>query len=222
VSAEHERLIASLVMVGVVKELDEARALVRVDVDGLVTDWIPFTAARAGPGVRDWSAPEPGEQVVIVCPYGDPSQGVVLGSVYQQNHDAPAALKTTHRIEYADGAFVEYDRAAHAATVDVPAGGSITLHIGGTTLLLEDGKATLTTPKLLVDSPQSTFTGAVTVQGLLTYQAGMSGSGGGTTAAINGDIVVTGGNVTADGIGLKTHKHTGVQSGGGTTAAPVP
>lgn len=210
-SAENDRLISQLVMIGVIAELDEAKARVRVDVDGLLTDWIPFTASRAGPGVREWSAPEPGEQVVLVAPYGDPSQGVVLGSVYQAAHGAPASLKSRYRTEFADGAFIEYDRDGHRYAMDVPAGGSITLHIGGTTLKLEDGKTTLTTPELVVDSPKSTFTGQVTVAGVLTYQAGMNGTG---TAA------VTGGDVTADGISLKTHKHGGVQSGGALTGAP--
>lgn len=210
---EHDRLIGNLVMVGVIKELDASTARVRVDVDGLVTDWLPFTAARAGPGVREWSAPEPGEQVVMLSPYGDPSQGVVLGSVYQSAHAAPADKSTTHRLEYADGAFIEYDRAGHKYRIDVPAAGEISLRIGQTVLKLEDGKATLTTPEFLVDAPQSTFTGAVTVQGLLTYQAGMSGTGSAT---------VTGGDVVADSISLKTHKTSGVQPGSGTSNVPVP
>lgn len=220
-SAEYDRQLGNLVMIGVIAELNEANALVRVDVDGLLTDWLPFTAGRAGPGVREWSAPEVGEQVVVVSPYGDPSQAVVLGSIYQDAHAAPANLKTKRRTEFADGAFIEYDRDGHQYALDVPAGGAITLHIGGTTLKLEDSKATLTTPELLVDSPKSTFTGEVTVQGLLTYTAGMSGSGGsGSTASIQGNVAVSGGTVTADGIDLKTHTHGGVQPGGGNTGAP--
>lgn len=212
-SNEHDRQIGQLVMIGVIAELDEAKARVRVDVDGLKTDWLPFTASRAGPGVREWSAPEVGEQVVVVSQYGDPAQGIVLGSVYQTAHAAPANLKTTHRTEFADGAFIQYAREGHLYNIDVPAGGAITLHIGQTTLKLEDGKATLTTPELLVDSPKSTFTGEVTVQGMLTYQAGMSGTGSAT---------VTGGDVVADSISLKTHKTSGVQPGGGTSGVPVP
>lgn len=38
---------------------------------------------------------------------------------------------------------------------------------------------------------------------------------------VAGNIVVTGGNVTADGISLKTHVHTGVQVGGGNTGPPA-
>ena len=41
-----------MLMLGVVSELDEAQARVRVDCDGMRTDWIPWIERRAGPGLR--------------------------------------------------------------------------------------------------------------------------------------------------------------------------
>lgn len=203
-SADHDRRIGNLVMIGVISALDEANALARVDVDGLITDWLHFAAARAGPGVREWSAPEVGEQVVVVSPYGDPSQGIIVCSVYQSAYAAPANVKTKHRTEFVDGAFIEYDRQAHGYTVDVPAGGAITLHIGQTTLKLQDGQATLTTPKLVVDSPDSSFTGKVTIAGDTT---------------INGATAVKG--IKSNGVNIGSdHKHSGVQPGSGVTGNP--
>lgn len=38
---------------------------------------------------------------------------------------------------------------------------------------------------------------------------------------IEGDVEVTGGDVTADGISLKTHVHGGVQAGASSTGAPA-
>ena len=38
---------------------------------------------------------------------------------------------------------------------------------------------------------------------------------------VAGNVTVTGGNVVADGIGLKTHVHPGVTSGGASTGAPI-
>jgi len=38
---------------------------------------------------------------------------------------------------------------------------------------------------------------------------------------ILGDLVVTGGDVTADGVSLKTHVHSGVTTGGGDTGPPA-
>ncbi|MBO8044035.1 phage baseplate assembly protein V, partial [Pseudomonas aeruginosa] len=49
-SAEHARLIGNLLMIGVVRELDEANGRVRVDADGMLTDWIPWLERGAGPG----------------------------------------------------------------------------------------------------------------------------------------------------------------------------
>ncbi|HMM72857.1 MAG TPA: phage baseplate assembly protein V [Rhodocyclaceae bacterium] len=216
--AENERILANMIRVGVIAQLDEVNARVTVRAGGLTTDWLPWLTMRAG-GDRTWWAPEPGEQVLVLSPYGDPAQAVVLPSIYQDAHPAPGNVRTTSRVEFKDGAFVQYDREGHHYHLDVPAGGSITLHIGSTTLLLEDGKTTLTTPELLVDSPKSTFTGAVNVQGLLTYLAGMVGKGGGgATASIQGSVAVTGGDVTADGVSLKGHTHPG--DSGGTTGAP--
>jgi phage baseplate assembly protein gpV len=60
-----------------------------------------------------------------------------------------------------------------------------------------------------VNSPQSTFSGNVTVEGTLTYLGGMNGSNanGGASATIEGDITITNGEVTVDGIGVKGHHH---------------
>ena len=219
--AEIERILANIVRVGVISELDENNALVKVRTAGLTTDWLPWLTHRAGED-RTWWAPEPGEQVVILSPYGDMGQAVVLPSIYQDAHGAPANKKTITRTEWKDGGFIQYDREAHSYQLDVPAEGEIKLRIGGTTLVMKDGETILTTPKLTVDSPESTFTGKVTVQGLLAYMAGMTGrAGNGAAASIQGAVAVSGGDVTADGIALKDHRHTGVKGGPDMTGSPV-
>lgn len=54
-------------------------------------------------------------------------------------------------------------------------------------------------------------------------QSGIVINGGGHPIAINGaaQVTVTGGDVIADGISLKTHKHGGVQAGSSQTGTPV-
>jgi len=90
----------------------------------------------------------------------------------------------------------------------------MTVAPGGTVAIEAEESVTLTTPTLTVAAPQSTFTGAVTVNGRLTYQGGLSGSGGdGVAAAIQGDVTVANGDVRADGVGLKTHTHPDAQGG---------
>lgn len=70
------------------------------------------------------------------------------------------------------------------------------------------------TASVTLDTPQVTITGALTVQGAIVGQGGMAVSGGGG-ASVEGDLGVTGGDVTADSISLKGHTHPG--DSGGTT-----
>ena len=182
-------------MYGVVAELDEAAARVRVDCDGLRTDWIPWLAERAGPGVRTWSAPEVGEQVVVVSPCGDPAQGVVIGSVYQEDHDAPASVKTTHRTEYADGTVVEYDRETTTLTVDVGTGN----------VIVNCANANVNaTEKVTIDAPDTEITGNLKVGKKIEA----------------GEGITTPADVKAGAIGLKTHKHPTAATG--SPSVPIP
>lgn len=190
---EHDRLIGNLVMLGVIAELDEEQARVRVDCDGMRTGWIPWVAGRAGPGVRTWSAPEVGEQVVVVSPYGDPTQGVVIGSVYQDAFDAPATVKTKHRTEYADGSVVEYDRATTTLTVNVGSGKVI---VNCATAEVH------ATESVTLDTPKTHATGDLKVDGKIDADGNI------TTPA----------EVKAGDIGLKAHHHTAQ----GATAPTTP
>lgn len=77
---------------------------------------------------------------------------------------------------------------------------------------------------LTVDSPQSIFTGNVTIQKNLTVTGHIAGTSGlsitggtgGATATFQGSIKVSD-DVTASGISLKSHTHTGVN---GETSVP--
>lgn len=223
---ELDRRMGNVVRFGTVSEVDAANGLARVDLGDLVTDWLPWTTPSAG-NDRVWNTPDVGQQVVIASP-GDASQGCIIGSLFSTAKAANGSDGKDRRITFSDGTVIEMDRAASNLNVQVPSAGSIRLSIGGTTLLLQDGQATLTTPKLVVDSPDSTFTGKVTVQGLLTYQAGLTGSGG-SGASMTGPINQSGGAVTLAGSSLthngknvgSTHTHGGVQSGGSNTGAPT-
>lgn len=83
------------------------------------------------------------------------------------------------------------------ATVDITGDAGVT--VGGATTVDSGGDITITAPMTTVEGP-------LTVNGLLAFTAGMSGSGG-SGAAIEGDIISTGGDIVADGISLKDHGH---------------
>ena len=78
----------------------------------------------------------------------------------------------------------------------------------------------VTTNKLTVNAPNSYFNGNVFVSQLLTTGGFVSnGTSGGGVAQFTGSINATD-EVTASGINLSTHTHSGVQSGGSNTGQP--
>lgn len=216
---EIDRRLSNLLRYGTIAALDEAHALVTVDIGDCTTDWLPWFAGRAG-GDRSWWAPEVGEQVMILSPSGELAHGTVLPAIYQDNHPANANSKDVRRVTHADGAVEEYNRTTHAYTLNVPAGGSITLKVGATTLVMQDSGTVLTTPSLRHTGDSATFDGTATITKLLSFLNGLAGQKGTATSAatIQGGMAVTGGDVTADGIGLKAHHHT-EHDGPSTSAA---
>ena len=207
--AELERTRANLIQIGTVAEADYAQARVRVLMGGLTSAWLPWTSARAG-GDRIWSAPEVGEQVLIACPDGDPASGVVLGSIFQAAHGAPADSADVHRTVYSDGAVIEYDRASHTLTATLP----------------EGGIANLTAPGGVHITGNTTITGTLSVSALTACQGGLTvGGGAGATAVFTGDIQINGsvastGDQVAGAISQTGHVHGGVAVGSSTTAVP--
>lgn len=87
-----------------------------------------------------------------------------------------------------------------AAFVEVAAGGDITA---------------TTTGAMTINAPTITLNGAVTINGPLTQGKGAAGGG----ATLLGPLAVDN-DVSASGISLTTHTHTGVQAGSGNTGAP--
>lgn len=186
---EFSRQLANLVRIGTVIELDEANARVKASVSGLTTDWIPWTAGRAG-NTRQWSPPRVGEQVVLASPYGDLGQAVVIGSLFSDEKPAPATSKDQETTVYPDGSTVDYNSATNTLTVTVAGAGNVIINCKVATVVAETS--------VTLDTPTTHCTGNLQVDGALTYGGGMTGSGGGTTAIINGNVQVNG-NLNASG-----------------------
>ena len=94
--------------------------------------------------------------------------------------------------------------------------GSKTENIGGQLNITVTSNASLTAPRI-------NLVGPVYIAGFLSVDGDGGGEGGVITGTIrlqSGDIIVTGGDVIADGISLKTHVHGGVDSGGSNTDPP--
>ncbi len=203
-SAEHNRQLANLIRLGTIAAVDHAAPRCRVLSGNLLTAWLPWITPRAGT-TRTWSPPTIGEQCLLLCPSGEPGAGVVIVGLYADLHPAPSANPDEHVIEFPDGARLTYNHASGALDVS----GVQTVRIAAAV-------------SVTLDTPDVICTQRLTVEGLLTYRAGMAGSGGeGAAAVIDGSITATG-DIRAGYISLRHHKTTDVQPGGGVSGEPSP
>lgn len=212
-NSDISRRIENIVRAGTVTQVDHGAARCRVKSGALETDWLPWLSLRAG-NVRRWSPPSIGEQSLVLSPGGDMASGIVLVGIFSDAAPANGDSADVDRATYPDGAVIEYDHAAHTLTATLPGGATADITV--------PGSVTVRSESITLDSPRTTTTGELIVQGLLTWQAGMSGSGG--TGDIAGAVVQgtirTTEDVVANGISLTQHTHTGVQPGGGSTGVP--
>lgn len=203
--AELFRLISNLIRIGTVFAVDLAGqpARVRVASGDLQSNWLPWLELRAG-STTTWNPPTVGEQVVLLCPDGDPAAGVALMGLNSDGIPAPSARAAEHVTLYPDGARIVYDHEA----------GQLTAEGIKTATVTASESATLKCPEITLD-------GNVTVTGLFTYQAGMSGKNGkGNNTTITGDLRHTDGDLSSHGVILHKHPHGGVLRGGAQTDAP--
>lgn len=207
-TAEILRVIENLIKRGVIKSVDAAAGSVRVEIGNLITDDLPYMVPAAG-GVSVHRPPSIGESCIVLSPSGNTAAGIVLCGLASDAHPRPSESSGETVTKYPDGAIVKYNH------------GSGALDISG----IKTGNIQAA-QSLLIDCPQTTTTGAFTVQGLFTYKGGMSGANGAAgSTSIQGDFVHDGkltntGEITSNGVKLSAHKHTGVLAGGATTGEP--
>lgn len=234
---ELERRMSNMVRPGTVLEADYAKARLKVQVGQNQTAWIPWMTGRAGED-RSWHAPEVGEQVIVLSPSGDLAAGYVMpGGVYKNDYPANADSAEIQRTTYKDGAIVEYDRENHAHLIQIPDGGKATVKVGpnASTEILpakithkvgDDAQTEITTSKIThklgndskaeITSSGVKLTVGGTVLNVLSSGVEITGK-----LTVSQDISTTSGDVKAQTITLKTHKHLGVQTGTGTTGLPT-
>lgn len=129
---EISRRLENIIRLGTVHSVDHDTVRCRVQSGRLVTQWLPWFAARAGE-TRTWDPPTVGEQAVVLSPSGEAAAGIVFYGINSDAHPAPSDSPDRHLIKYPDGATVAYDHASgHLSatgiqTADIQADTSITL-----------------------------------------------------------------------------------------------
>lgn len=212
--SELNRQLNNVVRIGTIKQLDLTNARAKVSVAGCTTDWLPWGTNRAGKR-RDWSPPVIGEQVVLLAPYGDLGQAVIGASIFQDDHAAPAASADQETTVFPDGTTVDYNSASNTLTITVTGSGNVIINCKKANVNTETATVTAST-SVTLDTPDTICTGNLTVA--KSFQMGSEGG----TATMTGNVAIEGGSLTHNGKNIgSNHAHSGVQSGGSNTGAPV-
>lgn len=206
--------------IGEVSSIDPARCTARVifdDENSMVTYDLPIMQ-RNSLGNRDYQMPDIGDDVLCLFRSDGFEDGVIIGSFYAGDVEPPETTADRRTVVFKDGTRICYDRAAHTLTVT----------IAGTEIVFDQQNGSITVPdsvtvncttatihaskSVTIDSPDTLFTGNITVQGLITGQGGFTVTGGGGVVAncdiqLNGTLTATE-DVVASGISLNSHTHT--------------
>lgn len=145
--SEMNRRLANLIRLGSVVEADYEKARVKIKIGPITTHWLPWITSNATHN-RNWNAPEIGEQVLVLSPSGEMSQGTVIRGIYQQKHSAPETNIDKQSMEFKDGTTIHYDRSDHNFTFDVVQAGSITLKVGSSSIEISKDKIVLKANKI--------------------------------------------------------------------------
>jgi len=218
---------------GHISEMDAVKGMARVKFDGedgVVSYWLPLSM----PGVVDgkFMMPYNINEHVWCMMDENLEYGVIGGAIYDAANNNSGGANNKIRLQFVGGLFVQYDRQSN--TLAIGGTGDINIDINGT----GKGKVNIKCNQAVIESLTDAEVKAATVIKLTAPAVLCSGTlqatsiGIGTAPPASGNIEVSGNmNVTGkveanevkEGtIRLGTHKHTGVQTGGGVSGGPTP
>lgn len=166
-TAEHDRMLACLVIPCRVVAVDLAAAMVRIsDGSKWTSAWVRWHALAAGKA-RHWRAPSLGEQGALVSPSGDPAQGTFVPGLYGNAGAQPDNRDHVEVWRFDDGGSLVYDWAAKSYTITLPSG-TVTIEVGGSKAVITDSAITAESSAITAKAPVITLEGDVQVNGKLS------------------------------------------------------
>lgn len=114
---------AALIRIGTIATVDLAAATCTVELGDLVTGPIRWMESRAG-ATRSWSPPSVGEQLLLLCPYGELAGAIALRGIVSDQFP-PAGSSLEEVLLFADGARIAYDPESHTLTATLPGGSTV-------------------------------------------------------------------------------------------------
>ena len=163
---------------------------------------MPWIAGRAGQ-TAIFSAPEVGEQCLLISPDGETANAVIILGLYSNSKPQPADDKDMHRIKFKDGAAIEYNQASGDLKADVK--GNVNIIAAKAVNINATMTVNITAPSDVNIEGNVNVTGNVAVEGGISATEAMTAQGS----------IQAQGDVKAGNISLRTHTHQG--DSGGTT-----
>lgn len=140
-SAEHDRMIAAMLMPCVVVGVDLAAAMVRVSNGEWTSAWVRWHSLAAGKA-RHWRAPSLGEQGVLLNPSGQAAMGTFIPGLYGNAGAQPDNRDHVEVWRFDDGGSLIYDWQAKTYTITLPTG-TVTIKVGSTEVTVMDDAVTV-------------------------------------------------------------------------------
>lgn len=165
-TATLSRLLENMIRFGTIAEVQHTPPRVKVSSGGIMTDWLPWLALRAGAD-REWDPPTANEQVLLLAPSGQLGNAVALTGIYSDATPANGDRAGLHRRTYGDGAVIEYDSVAHHLRAVLPP--------AGTTELISQGGIRIVGP--ITHEGDYTQTGNQTITGQVTVSVDVVAAG---------------------------------------------
>ncbi|WLH69906.1 phage baseplate assembly protein V [Pseudomonas sp. FP2309] len=181
-SAEHDRMIAAMLMPCVVVGVDLAAPAVRVSNGEWTSAWVRWHSLAAGKA-RHWRAPSLGEQGVLFNPSGQAGMGTFIPGLYGNAGGPPDNRDHVEVWRFDDGGSLVYDWEAKTYTITLPTG-MVTIKVGSTVVTVTDNAVNakvggtefdLAPGWAAIKSPQIALIGAVEIDGTLHVTKSITG-----------------------------------------------
>lgn len=210
-----EARVNGMIRVGVVTAQEPEKGAARVefkDRSELVSYELPIMVKQTLKN-KDSYMPDIGEHVTCVFLPNGLEQGFILGAFYSKVDTPINTDPNRRRTDFEDGAYHYYDRSEHVHKTHYQDGSEITYEAQSNKLTISIAEAGIVelnckdatvntetatvaaSDSITLDTPETTCTGNLIVEGSVQYGNGLTGSGG---ANITGNVSVTG-NITATG-----------------------
>lgn len=196
-SAEHDRMLACVVIKGYVVAVDlDAGKLRMSDGTGWSSAWVRWHSLAAGKA-RHWRAPSLGEQGALISPSGDPAQGTFIPGLYGNAGERPDNRDHVEVWRFDDGGSLIYDWEANSYTIKLPTG-TVNIEVGSSKAVVTDDAITAKSIAISAEAESITAKAAlITLQGAVQIDGPLR---------VTGDILGLGKIIDTTG-NTPNHKH---------------